>query len=323
MLIRVRRRAVQENFGHYSVLLQETVDSLNVKPDGIYVDCTLGGAGHSNLIASKLSEKGRLYGIDRDEYAIGKAKERLAKYGDIVVLLHTNFVDGANKLIEMGVTQIDGVIADLGVSSFQLDNADRGFSYMHDAPLDMRMNRQDSFSAYDVVNSYSERELAKIIDMYGEERFASSIARKIVKYRTENKPVETTFELSDIIKSAIPAKNKADGPHPAKRTFQAIRIEVNGELDVIADCINSMFPLLKSGGRMSVITFHSLEDRIVKHTFLEKTQGCTCPKDFPVCVCGKKPQGIVVTKKPILPSEKELEENPRSRSAKLRVCEKI
>ncbi len=314
---------MQENFGHYTVLLEETVDSLGVKPDGIYVDCTLGGAGHSNLIASKLGEKGRLIGIDRDEYAIGKAKERLAKYKDIVTLLHGNFVDAAAMLEEIGITKVDGVIADLGVSSFQLDNADRGFSYMQDAPLDMRMNRQDSFTAYDVVNTYSEKELAKIIDMYGEERFASSIARKIVKYRSENKPIETTFELSDIIKSSIPAKNKIDGPHPAKRTFQAIRIEVNGELDVIADCINGMFPLLKKGGRMSVITFHSLEDRIVKHTFLEKTVGCSCPKDFPVCVCGKKPTGMVITKKPILPSEKELEENPRSRSAKLRICEKL
>ena len=314
---------MQENFGHYTVLLEETVDSLDVKPDGIYVDCTLGGAGHSNLIASKLTDGGRLIGIDRDEYAIGKAKERLAKYGDTVTFLHGNFVDAPKMLEEIGITEIDGVIADLGVSSFQLDNADRGFSYMQDAPLDMRMNRQDSFSAYDVVNTYSEKELARIIDMYGEERFASSIARKIVKYRTENKAVETTFELSDIIRSAIPSKNKIDGPHPAKRTFQAIRIEVNGELDVIADCINGMFPLLKSGGRMSVITFHSLEDRIVKHTFLEKTKGCECPKDFPVCVCGKKPTGVVVTKKPILPSENELEENPRSRSAKLRVCEKL
>lgn len=305
------------------MLLEETVESLGIKPDGIYVDCTLGGAGHSNLIASKLSKNGRLIGIDRDEYALEKARERLSKYSDIVTLLHGNFVDAPKMLEELGITEIDGVIADLGVSSFQLDNADRGFSYMHDAPLDMRMNRKDSFTAFDVVNTYSEKELAKIIDMYGEERFASSIARKIVKYRTENKAIETTFELSDIIRSAIPAKNKADGPHPAKRTFQAIRIEVNGELDVIAECINGMFPMLKKGGRMSVITFHSLEDRIVKHTFLDKTSGCVCPKDFPVCVCGKKPTGAVITKKPILPSERELEENPRSRSAKLRICEKL
>ena len=313
---------MQENFGHYSVLLNETVDSLNINPDGVYVDCTLGGAGHSNLIASRLSEKGRLIGIDRDEFALGKAKERLAKYGEKIVLLHTNFVEGAEKIRQAGFDRIDGVVADLGVSSFQLDDATRGFSYMKDAPLDMRMDRNDSFSAYDVVNTYSERELARIIDMYGEERFASSIARKIVKYR-EEKSIESTFELSEIVKSAIPAKNKADGPHPAKRTFQAIRIEVNGELNIIADTINSFFPMLNEKGRMAIITFHSLEDRIVKHTFLEKTVGCTCPADFPVCVCGKKAEGRVITKKPILPSDEELNENPRSRSAKLRVIEKI
>ena len=313
---------MQENFGHYSVLLNETVDSLNIKPDGVYVDCTLGGAGHSNLIASRLSEKGRLIGIDRDEFALGKARERLSKYGDRVILLHTNFVEGAEKIKEAGFDRIDGVVADLGVSSFQLDDATRGFSYMHDAALDMRMDRSEELTAYDVVNTYSERELAKIIDMYGEERYASSIARKIVKYR-ETKPIETTNELSDIIKSGIPAKNKIDGPHPAKRTFQAIRIEVNGELDIISDTINNFFPMLNSEGRMAIITFHSLEDRIVKHTFLEKTVGCTCPPDFPVCVCGKKAEGRVITKKPILPSDEELEENPRSRSAKLRVLEKI
>jgi len=313
---------LQENFGHYSVLLNETVDSLNINPDGIYVDCTLGGAGHSNLIASRLSEKGKLIGIDRDEFALGKAKERLSKYGDRIILLHANFVDGADRIKQEGFDRIDGVVADLGVSSFQLDDATRGFSYMHDAPLDMRMDRSDDVTAYDIVNSYSERELCRIIDMYGEERYASSIARKIVKYR-EGKPIETTTELSDIIKSGIPAKNKADGPHPAKRTFQAIRIEVNGELNIIADTINNFFPMLNEGGRMAIITFHSLEDRIVKHTFLEKTVGCTCPADFPVCVCGKKAEGRVITKKPILPSNEELEENPRSRSAKLRVLEKI
>ena len=313
---------MQENFGHYSVLLNETVDSLNIKPDGVYVDCTLGGAGHSDLICSRLSEKGRLIGIDRDEFALGKAKERLAKYGDRVILLHSNFVDGAERVKSEGIDRIDGVVADLGVSSFQLDDATRGFSYMQDAPLDMRMDRSESFTAYDVVNTYSERELCKIIDMYGEERYASSIARKIVKYR-EEKPIETTVELSDIVKSGIPAKNKADGPHPAKRTFQAIRIEVNGELKIISDTINNFFPMLNPKGRMAIITFHSLEDRIVKHTFLEKTVGCTCPPDFPVCVCGKKAEGKVITKKPILPSDVELEENPRSRSAKLRVLEKI
>ncbi len=314
---------MQENFGHYSVMLHETVDALNINPDGVYVDCTLGGAGHSSLIASRLSEKGRLIGIDRDEFALKKAGERLEKYGERIILLHGNFVDGASLIKNLGFNTVSGVIADLGVSSFQLDDATRGFSYMQDAPLDMRMSRTlDSFTAYDVVNTYGERELAKIIDMYGEERFASSIAKKIVRYRQE-KPIETTVELSEIIKSAIPMKNKADGPHPAKRTFQAIRIEVNGELDIISDTINNFFPMIEKGGRMAVITFHSLEDRIVKHTFLETTKGCTCPKDFPVCVCGKKPTGAVITKKPILPSEAELEENPRSRSAKLRVCEKL
>ena len=313
---------MQENFGHYSLMLSETIEMLRIREDGTYVDCTLGGAGHSNAILSKLSPKGRLIGIDRDDYALSKAKERLAKYGDAVTLCKGNFVEGAQMLSELGITEIDGVVADLGVSSFQLDDADRGFSYMHDAPLDMRMNRDDTFSAYDVVNGYDEKKLCKIIDMYGEERFASSIARKIV-YKRQEKPIETTSELSEIIKSAIPAKNKIDGPHPAKRTFQAIRIEVNGELDVIADTINSLFPLVKSGGRVAVITFHSLEDRIVKHTFLEQTKGCECPPDFPVCVCGKKPKGVVITKNPIVPSDEELAENPRSRSAKLRVIEKI
>jgi len=313
---------LQENFGHYSVLLNETIEMLRIKEDGTYVDCTLGGAGHSNAILSHLSESGKLVGIDRDDFALSKARERLEKYGERAVLCKGNFVDGAQMLSELGINEIDGVVADLGVSSFQLDDAERGFSYMHDAPLDMRMNRDDAFTAYDVVNGYDEKKLSKVIDMYGEERYASSIARKIV-YKRQEKPIETTFELSEIIKSAIPAKNRIDGPHPAKRTFQALRIEVNGELDIIADTINSLFPLIKSGGRMAIITFHSLEDRIVKHTFLEQTKGCECPPDFPVCVCGKKPKGVVVTKKPIVPSETELEENPRSRSAKLRVIEKI
>lgn len=313
---------LQENFGHYSVLLDETVDMLCIKPDGVYVDCTLGGAGHSNAILSRLSENGKLVGIDRDDFAIGKAKERLAKYGERFIPYRGNFSEAADALESLGIESIDGVVADLGVSSFQLDEADRGFSYMHDAPLDMRMSRDDSFSAYDVVNGYDEKRLSQIINMYGEERFASSIARKIVKHR-ETSPIRTTAELSEIIKSAIPPKNRKDGPHPAKRTFQAIRIEVNGELDAIPKMINGLFQKLSGGGRMAVITFHSLEDRIVKHTFLEFTKGCECPPDFPVCVCGKKPTGLVITKKPILPSESELEENPRSRSAKLRVVEKI
>ena len=309
-------------FNHVSVLLWECIDALDIKPDGIYVDGTLGAGGHSYEIAKKLTAGGRLISIDRDMNAIEHASRRLEEFADRVTFVNSNFDDIANILDELGIEKVDGMLFDLGVSSPQLDDAARGFSYMEDAPLDMRMDRTEEFTAYDVVNSYSERELAKIIDMYGEERYASSIARKIVKYR-ETKPIETTNELSDIIKSGIPAKNKIDGPHPAKRTFQAIRIEVNGELSIIADTINNFFPMLNPEGRMAIITFHSLEDRIVKHTFLEKTVGCTCPPDFPVCVCGKKAEGRVITKKPILPSDEELEENPRSRSAKLRVLEKI
>lgn len=313
---------MQENYGHYSVMLAETVDSLNIKPGGVYVDCTLGGAGHSARILEKMGGDGKLVGIDRDEYAIQKASQRLEKYKDNILLIKGNFCDAPELLSENGIHKIDGVVADLGVSSFQLDNADRGFSYMHDAPLDMRMSRQDKLSAYDVVNGYEEKELSRIINLYGEERFASKIAYNICRTR-EKQPIKTTAELAEVVKNSIPAKNRADGPHPAKRTFQAIRIEVNGELDVIDKMILGLFPMLESGGRMGVITFHSLEDRIVKHTFAELAKGCECPPDFPVCVCGKKPQGVVVTKKPILPSEQELEENPRSRSAKLRVCEKI
>lgn len=313
---------MQENYGHYSVMLAETVESLNIKPGGVYVDCTLGGAGHSARILEKMGGDGKLVGIDRDEYAIQKASQRLEKYKDNILLIKGNFCDAPELLSENGIHKIDGVVADLGVSSFQLDNADRGFSYMHDAPLDMRMSRQDKLSAYDVVNGYEEKELSRIINLYGEERFASKIAYNICRTR-EKQPLKTTAELAEVVKNSIPAKNRADGPHPAKRTFQAIRIEVNGELDVIDKMILGLFPMLESGGRMAVITFHSLEDRIVKHTFAELAKGCECPPDFPVCVCGKKPQGVVVTKKPILPSEQELEENPRSRSAKLRVCEKI
>lgn len=313
---------MQENFGHYSVLLEETIDNLNIRPDGIYVDCTLGGAGHSKRILERLSPEGMLVGIDRDSYALEKAGERLAAYGERARLIKGNFSEAAELLAENGVERIDGVVADLGVSSFQLDNADRGFSYMQDAPLDMRMSRDDSFSAYDIVNGYEEKELARVISLYGEERFAGKIARRVCEARGKS-PLRTTFELAELIKSAIPAKNRKDGPHPAKRTFQAIRIEVNGELDVIKTMIDGLFPLLNPGGRMAIITFHSLEDRIVKHAFTELTTGCECPPDFPVCVCGKQPQGKIITKKPILPSEKELAENPRSRSAKLRVCEKL
>ena len=313
---------MQENFGHYSVMLSETVDGLNIKENGIYIDTTLGGAGHSEAILKRLGENGRLIGIDQDSYALGKAAERLAPYEGKYVLLKGNFADAAELVRNAGFEKIDGVVSDLGVSSFQLDNADRGFSYMQDAPLDMRMDNDAPVSAYNIVNEYSEKDLARIIDMYGEERFARKIASNICKAR-EDKPIETTFELAEIIKSSIPAKNRKDGPHPAKRTFQAIRIEVNAELDVIGKMIDGLFPMLNPGGRMAIISFHSLEDRIVKHAFLEFTKGCECPPDFPVCVCGKKAVGNVITKKPVLPSDAELEENPRSRSAKLRIVEKI
>lgn len=312
-------------FIHYSVMLKETVDGLDIKPDGIYVDCTLGGGGHSEEILKRLSDmggKGKLVSIDRDPEAIAAAGERLKKYGDRSIICKGNFCEAPSILDSLGIEKIDGVTADLGVSSRQLDESSRGFSYMHDAPLDMRMSKGEGMSAYDVVNGYSEDELKRIIYSFGEEKFSSRIASFIVEAR-EKKPIESTFELSEIIKNAIPAKFRKDGPHPAKRTFQAIRIEVNGELDVIDKVINGLFPYLAPKGRMSFISFHSLEDRIIKHTFLSHTEGCTCPKDFPVCVCGKKPEAVIITKKPILPSDKELEENPRSRSAKLRILEKI
>lgn len=316
---------VNTEFRHYSVMLHETVDGLDIKPDGIYVDCTLGGGGHSEEILKRLETlggNGKLISIDRDPEAIEAAGKRLARFGDRSIICKGNFSEAPSILDGLGIEKIDGVTADLGVSSRQLDESSRGFSYMHDAPLDMRMSKGEGMSAYDVVNSYSEDELKRIIYSYGEEKFSSRIASFIVRER-EKKPIETTFELSEIIKDAIPAKFRKDGPHPAKRTFQAIRIEVNGELDVIDKVINGLFPYLNSGGRMSFISFHSLEDRIIKHTFLSKTEGCTCPKDFPVCVCGKKPEAVIITKKPILPSEQELDENPRSRSAKLRILEKI
>jgi len=313
----------QTNNGHYSVMLSETVDGLNIKPNGIYLDCTLGGGGHSEEILKRLGTgSGKLICIDRDSYALEKAGERLAQYGDKKILCKGNFSDAAEILHDLGMVQIDGVTADLGVSSFQLDQAERGFSYMQDAPLDMRMSQNEGKSAYDVVNGYDTSELKRIIEQYGEERFASKIAWFIEKARTI-KPIGSTVELAEIIKSAIPAKNRKDGPHPAKRTFQAIRIEVNGELDVIDTTIKSLFPLLSSGGRMSFISFHSLEDRIIKHSFLYFTQGCTCPREFPVCICGNKPKAKILTKKPMLPSEEELEQNPRSRSAKLRILEKL
>ena len=306
-------------FSHKSIMLEQCIDGLNIKPDGIYVDGTCGGAGHSREIAKHLTN-GILYGLDQDPDAVAVATERLS--GLPAKVIQTNFRDAKYALKKEGIEKIDGVTADLGVSSRQLDESSRGFSYMHDAPLDMRMSKGEGMSAYDVVNGYSEDELKRIIYSFGEEKFSSRIASFIVEAR-EKKPIESTFELSEIIKNAIPAKFRKDGPHPAKRTFQAIRIEVNGELDVIDKVINGLFPYLAPKGRMSFISFHSLEDRIIKHTFLSHTEGCTCPKDFPVCVCGKKPEAVIITKKPVLPSDKELEENPRSRSAKLRILEKI
>ena len=308
-----------EVFSHYSVLLKESVDGLNINPDGIYMDCTLGGGGHSEAIASRLTS-GRLIAIDQDMAAINASKKRLAPYADKITFVHDNFRNAGDIVAKLGVEKIDGAVIDLGVSSYQLDTPERGFSYMHDAPLDMRMNPESELSAYTVVNTYSEERLKKLIYEYSEERFAPRIASKICAAR-EASPIETTWQLVDIIKSAIPAKAREDGPHPAKRTFQAIRIEVNSELDIIEPTLRSLISVLGKGGRLSVITFHSLEDRIVKQTFKDSATGCTCPPGFPVCVCGNKPKIKVITNKPILPSERELDENPRSRSAKLRICE--
>ncbi|WP_186429971.1 16S rRNA (cytosine(1402)-N(4))-methyltransferase RsmH [Clostridium sp. BSD9I1] len=307
-------------FKHVSVLLNETIDSLNIKEDGIYVDCTLGGAGHSSEILKRLSDKGRLIGIDQDEDALSAAKEKLKDYKN-VTYVHDNFYNIENILENLGIDKVDGIIADLGVSSYQLDEKDRGFSYMNDAPLDMRMDRRIGFSAYNVVNEYSFEELYKVIREYGEENFAKRIAQFIVEHRSE-KPIETTGELTEIIKRAIPAKFRREGPHPSKRTFQAIRIEVNGELRILNKAIEDGVSKLKSGGRMSIITFHSLEDRIVKNKFRELESPCDCPRDFPICVCGKESMVKVISRKPIEPSKEEVEGNPRSRSAKLRVAEK-
>lgn len=304
-------------FNHVTVLLNETVDSLNVKKGGIYADFTLGGGGHTSLI---LERGGRVIGIDRDITAIENAKRRFV--GQDFTPVHDNFSNIKNIAKNLGIEKFDGIIADLGVSSPQLDEPERGFSYMHDAPLDMRMDNRDTLTARDVVNTYSSEELFRIISTYGEERWASRIVNFIIEHR-EKKPIETTFELVDIIKAAIPLSARKDGPHPAKRTFQAIRIEVNGELAILEQAVKDGAELLKKGGRMSIITFHSLEDRIIKQTFAALGKGCTCPKEFPVCVCGQQPMVKSVLKKPLLPSEKELEENPRARSSKLRTIEKI
>jgi len=307
-------------FSHISVLLHETVDSLNIKPDGVYVDCTLGGAGHTSLILSKLGENGRVIGIDRDDDALKNASEKISDKRLITV--KDNFENIANAVEYAGFEKVDGILMDLGVSSHQLDVAERGFSYIKDAPLDMRMDRGSSLTAFEVVNKYPERELVRILRDYGEERFASKIASKICAVRSERE-INNTLELAEIITSAIPSKFRYDGGNPAKRSFQAIRIEVNGELDCIPKAIESGAELLNVGGRMAIISFHSLEDRLVKNGFRKLERPCTCPSDFPVCVCGKKQTVKIITKKPILPSEEELQYNSRSHSAKLRVCEKV
>lgn len=308
-------------FSHYSVMLTECIDALNIS-DGIYIDCTAGGGGHSFAIASKLPENGKLYAIDQDADAIKAAGERLAPFGDKITMVRSNFSQIASIAEQYQIERIGGALIDLGVSSYQLDTAERGFSYMQDAPLDMRMNQEGALTAYYVVNGYSAAELKRILYNYGEENFAPKIASAIVSAR-EVKPIETTSELVRIIKGALPARVKDGGHHPAKKSFQAIRIEVNHELDVIEPTLRTLASLLRSGGRLAVLTFHSLEDRIVKQTFASLAEGCTCPPSFPVCVCGKKPIGKVITRKPMLPSEEELAVNPRSRSAKLRVFEKL
>ena len=308
-------------FKHKSVLLEETIEGLRVKPEGIYVDGTLGGAGHAVEVCKKLSAKGRFIGIDQDQDAIVAASERLAAYKDRVTIIRSNYCYMVNELKNLGIHQVDGIVLDLGVSSYQLDNEERGFTYRVDAPLDMRMDQRQSRTAADIINGYEEKELYRIIRDYGEDKFAKNIAKHIVAARQE-KPINTTGELTEIIRRAIPMKIQAAGGHPAKRTFQAVRIELNRELDVLRESLDGMIDILGDGGRICVITFHSLEDRIVKTIFRKNENPCTCPPDFPVCVCGKKPKGKVITRKPILPGEQELEENSRSKSAKLRIFER-
>ncbi len=308
-------------FKHTSVLFDECMEGLDIKPDGIYVDGTMGGGGHSSGICSQLSEEGTFIGIDRDMDAHRAAQARLADYPCRKIFVQSNYSDIKDVLEELGIDHIDGALLDLGVSSFQLDNPERGFSYMQDAPLDMRMNQQDDLTAWDVVNTYDAKELKEIISKYGEERWASRIAEFIVKKR-QDAPLESTAELVDVIKAAIPAAARRDGPHPAKRTFQALRIHVNDELGQLERAIEAFCDVLAPDGRLCVITFHSLEDRIVKDIIARRVNPCTCPKEFPVCVCGKKPDIKKISGKPIVPTPEELEANPRSRSAKLRVAEK-
>ena len=309
-------------FKHYSVLLNETIENLNIKPDGIYVDGTLGGGGHAYQVASRLGEKGRLIGIDQDKDAIKAAGERLAEFGDKVTIIRSNYSNMKEELHRIGIEKVDGIVLDLGVSSFQLDTPERGFTYRDpDAPLDMRMDDRQSQTARDIVNGYSEMELYRIIRDFGEDKFAKNIAKHIVAARAK-KLIETAGELTEIIRAAIPMKVQVTGGHPAKRTFQAIRIELNKELEVLQNNLDDMIDLLNPGGRICIITFHSLEDRIVKTIFKKNENPCTCPSDFPVCVCGKKSKGSVVGRKPIVPSQEELEMNSRSKSAKLRVFER-
>ena len=308
-------------FSHKSVLLNETIDALQIKPDGIYVDGTLGGGGHSYEICKRLSDKGRLIGIDQDAAAIEAATERLGEFKDRVTIIRSNYCEMKRQLNSIGVTAVDVIILDLGVSSYQLDTAERGFTYREDVPLDMRMDQRQARTAKDIVNDYSEMELYRIIRDYGEDKFAKNIAKHIVQARQE-KPLETTGELIQAIKAAIPMKVRAVGGHPAKKTFQAIRIELNNELGVLKDSLDDMVDLLNDKGRLCIITFHSLEDRIVKNHFRTSENPCICPKEFPVCVCGRISKGKVITRKPILPGEEELEENSRSKSAKLRVFER-
>lgn len=308
-------------FEHKSVLLYETVDSLNIRPDGIYVDGTLGGGGHAYEVCRRLGEHGRLIGIDQDADAIAAATKRLEPFADKVTVVRSNYENIASVLHELGIEKVDGIYLDLGVSSYQLDTASRGFTYREDAPLDMRMDQRNTQTAADIVNTYSEMELYRIIRDYGEDRFAKNIAKHIVRQRQE-KPYETTGELIETIKASIPAKIRATGGHPAKRTFQAIRIELNHELDVLNCSIDTMIDLLNPGGRLSIITFHSLEDRIVKKRFRDNENPCICPPEFPVCMCGRKSKGTVITRKPIVPGEDELEYNKRSKSSKLRVFER-
>lgn len=309
-------------FNHKSVLLQEVIDGLAIKPDGIYVDGTLGGAGHAGVVCSRLGTEGRFIGIDQDEDAIAVGRERLKKYGQKVSIVRSNYSDMVNVIHSLGVEKVDGILLDLGVSSFQLDTQERGFSYRMDAPLDMRMDNRQELTAASIVNEYSERELFRIIRDYGEDKFAKNIAKNIVIAR-EKEPIQTTGQLAEIVSYSIPMKIKKQGGHPAKRTFQAIRIEVNHELEVLERNISDMIDLLNPGGRFCIITFHSLEDRIVKQAFRQAQNPCTCPPNFPVCVCGNKPRGKQITRKPILPSEEEMEQNSRSKSAKLRVFEHI